>query len=78
MWVEIMSRYILKKRYTAPSKGDFPLPDIIYEYISDTSLPPYHYEFTRYKDCAYVFDDDDTKSAKMIASAWGMKLEQIN
>lgn len=72
-----MSSYILVKRHLVPSKTKGNLPDIKYEYIADTSLSGFHHDFTKDREKAYVFFDNELEHAKMLSDAWQMNLRKV-
>jgi hypothetical protein len=57
-------------------KGE--LPDLVYQYIANDSMIPWHYTVTQDKEDAYIFDDFQINEAKEIASFWNMSLMKID
>lgn len=71
---DLMARYIVYKSYLKPNKGK--LPDVIKEYIADTSFINAHIEFTRKREDAYRFID--CSEAESVAYLLDMETEKID
>jgi len=68
-----MARYIVYKSYLKTRKGQ--LPDVIKEYVADTSFIDAHIEFTRKREDAYIFID--SSEAESVAYLLDMETERI-
>jgi hypothetical protein len=70
-------QYVVCSSHMRPSKIKGELPDVLYQYIGNDSMIPWHYTLTKNKEEAYLFDDFELNDAKEIASFWNMKLKDI-
>jgi hypothetical protein len=73
-----MAQYVVCSSHMKASKVKGNLPDIIYEYIANDSMIPWHYTFTRNIKDAYYFDDFAKAEAKEIAHLWNMKVNKLD
>jgi hypothetical protein len=73
-----MSRYVVYSSQMKASKVKGDLPDIIYQYIANDSMIPWHYTFTRNIKDAYNFEDFETDEAKETALLWNMKVKKLD
>lgn len=65
------------KKYLVPSKTKGNLPDIKCEYIASSSLLGFHHDFTKNRNKAYEFHENELEHAKMLSDAWKMDLEKV-
>jgi hypothetical protein len=72
-----MKQYVVCKGYLVPSKKRGELPDIVYEYVSNTSDMGVHYDFTVRKEKAYLFDDFELDRAKYVAWLLNMEVKEV-
>lgn len=68
--------FLLKKSYIKYSKNQF--PDVVYEYVSNTSMMPLQVDFTRNEEDAYVFEESELEYAEMLAESCDMRLEECS
>ena len=73
-----MARYVVHYSQIKPSKVKGELPDIIYQYIANDSMIPWHYTFTTNIEKAYIFDDFEEDEAKEIAHLWDMRVKKLD
>ncbi|GIN88671.1 hypothetical protein J6TS2_50570 [Heyndrickxia sporothermodurans] len=73
-----MARYVVCSSRMKASKVKGELPEIIYEYIANDSMIPWHYTFTRNIKDAYCFDHFEANEAKEIALLWNMKIKKLD
>lgn len=73
-----MAQYVVYSSHMKASKVKGELPDIIYQYIANDSMIPWHYTFTRNIKDAYLFDDFEQDKSKEIAFLWNMKVKSLD
>lgn len=71
-----MPRYVVYSNKIKPSKIKGKFPDIIFQYIANDSMIPWHYTFTQEIKDAYIFEDFEADEAKKIAHLWNMKVKK--
>lgn len=69
-----MTEYIVYKSYLKPSKNQL-LPDVIKEYVANTSHIGAHIYLTRNRQDAYRFTD--SSKAESVAHLLGMEVQKI-
>lgn len=72
--------WVIYETHLVPSKIRGQLPDIVYEYIANTSDIGYHFDFTKERKCAYVFDNEayTVGEVKEMADLLCMKILELN
>lgn len=71
-----MSRYVLYRSHlrSSNSKGEF--PEVVYEYVANTSMFPVMYDFTKDISSAYIFDESEKTVASDTALLLGVKIRK--
>lgn len=69
--------YVIYESALKPSMNKGELPDIIYRYVSNTSLIGFHFDLTNDIKNAYRFDEDEKNEVKQYSHLLGMKYKTI-
>lgn len=71
--------YLIYQSHLTPSKVRGELPDVIYEFVANTSNIGWHYTFTRNRKDAFVFDGEayTPDEVKEIAELLGMRMKEL-
>lgn len=70
-----MGEYIICRKALRPSKVKGQLPDVISEYLAETSHPWWEHDFTRDRSKAFIFPCRE--EASEIAELLNMEMEEV-
>lgn len=71
------TQYVVCSSYLVSSKVKGELPDVVYEYIANSSSINWHYDFTRDVKEAYIFDSFEMDKVNEIAWLLNMNVKGI-